>query len=122
MNLLIIQTAFLGDVVLAIPLIQAAKRHLKAQISVVCIPSTADILAGRPDIDEILITIAEKSALEGAINVQLRVTDDGPSIFEINPRFSSTVMMRHLIGFSDLVWMIEARKGLSLPPFDAPVG
>lgn len=55
MKLLIIQTAFLGDVVLTIPLIQAAKKYLKAQVSVVCIPSTADILAGHPDIDEIIV-------------------------------------------------------------------
>lgn len=55
MKILIIQTAFLGDVVLTIPLIQAAKKYLKAAVSVVCIPSTAEILAGHPDIDEIII-------------------------------------------------------------------
>ncbi|MFA5779805.1 MAG: lipopolysaccharide heptosyltransferase II [Elusimicrobiota bacterium] len=55
MKLLIIQTAFLGDVVLTIPLIQAAKKYLKAQISVICIPSTKNILEGHPSIDEIII-------------------------------------------------------------------
>ena len=55
MKILIIQTAFLGDVVLTIPLIQAAKKYLKAQISVVCIPSTKNILEGHPSIDEIIV-------------------------------------------------------------------
>ena len=55
MKLLIIQTAFLGDVVLTIPLIQAAKKYLKAQISVICIPSTKNILEGHQSIDEIIV-------------------------------------------------------------------
>lgn len=55
MKLLIIQTAFLGDVVLTLPLIQAAKKHLKAQISVVCIPSTKNILERHPSIDELVV-------------------------------------------------------------------
>jgi carbamoyl-phosphate synthase large subunit len=28
-------------------------------------------------------------------------------IFEINQRFSSTVLFRHLLGFEDLIWSIE---------------
>ncbi|MBI5574599.1 MAG: lipopolysaccharide heptosyltransferase II [Elusimicrobia bacterium] len=55
MKLLIIQTAFLGDVVLTIPLIQAAKKYLKAQISVVCIPATKNILEEHFAIDEIIV-------------------------------------------------------------------
>jgi len=54
-KILIIQTAFLGDVVLTIPLIQAAKKYLKSEVSVLCIPSTKDILVGHPDIDEIIV-------------------------------------------------------------------
>jgi carbamoyl-phosphate synthase large subunit len=41
------------------------------------------------------------------VNVQLRLTENGSRIFEMNPRFSSTVFMRHLLGFRDLVWMVE---------------
>ena len=38
-------------------------------------------------------------------------------VFEINPRFSSTVGMRHKVGFSDLIWSIqETVLGESLPP------
>ena len=46
-------------------------------------------------------------SLRGAINVQLILTKYGPRVFEINPRYSSTVEMRHRLGFTDLVWGIE---------------
>jgi carbamoyl-phosphate synthase large subunit len=55
--------------------------------------------------------IAEGLDLRGSMNVQLRLTDQGPRVFEINPRFSSTVMMRHRMGFSDVLWAIEEAEG-----------
>ncbi len=51
------------------------------------------------------IVLALKSV--GSINIQLRLTKNGPLLFEINPRFSSTVLMRHLVGFSDVKWSID---------------
>ena len=51
--------------------------------------------------------IAEGLNLKGSMNVQLRITDQGPRVFEINPRFSSTVLMRHRIGFTDVLWAID---------------
>lgn len=51
--------------------------------------------------------IARGLSLRGAINVQLILTKQGPKVFEINPRYSSTVEMRHRLGFMDLVWGIE---------------
>jgi carbamoyl-phosphate synthase large subunit len=55
--------------------------------------------------------LAESLELRGAINAQLRITAQGPRIFEINPRFSSTVLMRHLLGFKDLVWALQESQG-----------
>jgi carbamoyl-phosphate synthase large subunit len=55
--------------------------------------------------------IAEGLDLRGSMNVQLRITDQGPRVFEINPRFSSTVLMRHRMGFSDVLWAIEEAEG-----------
>ncbi|MEW6557346.1 MAG: lipopolysaccharide heptosyltransferase II [Elusimicrobiota bacterium] len=55
MKILIIQTAFLGDVVLTLPLIQSVKKYLKAHLSILCIPATQNILEGHPAIDEIII-------------------------------------------------------------------
>ena len=51
--------------------------------------------------------VAEQLDLIGSMNIQLRLTADGPRIFEINPRFSSTVYMRNLIGFSDVIWSVK---------------
>jgi carbamoyl-phosphate synthase large subunit len=65
--------------------------------------------------------LADALDLNGAINVQLRITKNGPRIFEINPRFSSTVYMRHLLGFRDMEWMIEEYEGkpISFPSIPA---
>ena len=59
-------------------------------------------------------TLAEKLDLRGSMNVQLRLTGHGPRVFEINPRFSSTVLMRHRLGFSDVVWAFEELQGQSV--------
>ena len=58
-------------------------------------------------IEETCRSIADELDLRGSMNVQLRVTEKGPRIFEINPRFSSTVLMRHRLGFSDVIWTIK---------------
>jgi len=51
--------------------------------------------------------IAQGLDLRGSMNVQLRLTDEGPRVFEINPRFSSTVLMRHRVGFRDVMWALD---------------
>lgn len=51
--------------------------------------------------------VAKGLNLRGSINIQLRLSDRGPMIFEINPRFSSTVVFRHKLGFTDLIWSIQ---------------
>ena len=60
------------------------------------------------------IKIAKEIELQGSMNIQLILTDSGPRIFEINPRFSSTVLMRHKLGFCDLLWSLDEVKGLSV--------
>lgn len=67
------------------------------------------------DITSLLEKLAAKLDLVGSINVQLRITEEHtPKIFEINPRFSSTVLYRHLFGFEDLLWSIEDKLGYEL--------
>jgi carbamoyl-phosphate synthase large subunit len=65
-------------------------------------------------IESLLLAIADKIELKGSINVQLRNTKRGPVVFEINPRFSSTVLFRHLLGFTDVVWSIQDLFGEKL--------
>lgn len=62
-------------------------------------------------IERLLIEIAEKINLVGAINIQLRLAKNKPLVFEINPRFSSTVLFRHMLGFKDVLWSIEETMG-----------
>lgn len=66
------------------------------------------------DTREMCEAIAEGIGLRGSINVQLRITNAGPRVFEINPRFSSTLIMRHRLGFSDLLWAIDEAAGESI--------
>lgn len=58
--------------------------------------------------------IAKELDLRGSMNVQLRLTDKGPRVFEINPRFSSTVLMRHRIGYTDVLWALAETEGKSI--------
>lgn len=64
-------------------------------------------LVKNAQINDLLTKIAEKIDLTGSINVQLRLTQRGAIVFEINPRFSSTVIFRHKIGFCDVIWSIN---------------
>jgi carbamoyl-phosphate synthase large subunit len=75
-----------------------------------------------PEIDVMCTKIADAFDLVGSMNVQLRITDKGPRIFEINPRFSSTVLMRHKLGFSDVVWSLDELEGTALVFPDVPAG
>jgi heptosyltransferase II len=54
-NILVIQTAFIGDAILTLPLIQSLKRNYDtASIDVVVVPRTADIFAHHPAISSII--------------------------------------------------------------------
>jgi len=70
-------------------------------------------------IENILEEIARKLNLIGSINVQLRLTQRGPMVFEINPRFSSTVRFRDLFGFKDVLWSIEDKLKMPLSNYQA---
>lgn len=58
--------------------------------------------------------IAQGLDLCGSMNIQLRLTDKGPRVFEINPRFSSTVLMRHRMGYTDVLWALDEAEGKSV--------
>lgn len=55
-HVLIIQTAFIGDVVLTTPLIRAAKSCLpRARIDILVIPAAKNLLENHPDLDQVFI-------------------------------------------------------------------
>tara|TARA_B100001250_G_scaffold149451_1_gene128030 strand:+ start:26949 stop:27887 length:939 start_codon:yes stop_codon:yes gene_type:complete len=77
-------------------------------------------LVSMDEIDNLLYSIAEKIDLKGSINVQFRFHKGRPVVFEINPRFSSTVLFRHLMGFRDLEWSISEALGNSIGDYKKP--
>lgn len=66
--------------------------------------------------DEEIIKLCERIGnlidLKGSINIQLRKTSQGPMIFEVNPRFSSTAIFRDHLGFRDVIWSIMDVLGI----------
>ena len=59
--------------------------------------------------------------MNGLLNVQLRLTDKAPKIFEINPRASSAIKMRHMLGFKDLLWGIKSINREKLSKFKGKI-
>lgn len=55
-KVLVIQTAFLGDAILTLPMIQKLKEiYPNFSIDVLCIPSTSEIFCNSPFVDEVII-------------------------------------------------------------------
>lgn len=67
-----------------------------------------------------IISIAKQLNLVGSLNLQLRMVERGPVLFEINPRFSSTVVFRHKLGFCDFVWAVEELCGEKISEYQKP--
>jgi carbamoyl-phosphate synthase large subunit len=71
-------------------------------------------------ISKYLRSIIEAFGVPGCFNVQLRMTDRGPLLFEINPRLSSTLVFRDTLGFQDLRWWISDTFGIKKSEYLAP--
>ena len=48
----------------------------------------------------------------------MRMGKHGPTTFEINPRFSSTVMFRNMLGFKDVMWCIEDQMDTEISDYE----
>jgi heptosyltransferase-2 len=73
-KILVIQTAFIGDLVLTTPLIRAIRRGFPyARISVLAIPQTADLLVGNPHVDNVVLY--DKRGKERTIRAFLKLVD-----------------------------------------------
>lgn len=60
--------------------------------------------------EQIAYTIAKELKLVGCINVQMRKENGIYYVFEINPRISSSCSFRHMNGFKDVIWWIQAME------------
>ena len=80
-RILVIQTAFLGDVVLTTPLLRELRRaHPEAVIAVLTTPLGAEVLRGAPSIDRIhpYDKRAGLYGVRGLVRSVLRIRQDGP--------------------------------------------
>jgi carbamoyl-phosphate synthase large subunit len=68
-------------------------------------------------INDYIKNIAKIFNLAGLYNIQLILTNEGPKLFEINPRLSSTLVFRDKLGFQDLRWWMSECLHLKLPKF-----
>jgi carbamoyl-phosphate synthase large subunit len=67
------------------------------------------------EIQNTIESIARKIDLTGCINIQLKIYKNRIAIFEINPRISSSVMIRHKLGFTDCLWWVEYFLNKKIP-------
>jgi len=54
-KILVIQTAFIGDVILTLPIVQVLSKELDAIVDFLCIPVTAPVLKNNPYIKDVII-------------------------------------------------------------------
>jgi len=60
------------------------------------------------EIDEYVKSVTKIFQPFGPFNIQLRLTDKGPKIFEINPRFSGTTPVRAIFGINEVEIILNA--------------
>lgn len=77
-------------------------------------------VVNHPSVYALCMDVADVLGFKGAYNIQLMLTKKGPMIFEVNPRFSSTVYMRHCLGFEDAVWATEELMGWDIAKYIPP--
>jgi carbamoyl-phosphate synthase large subunit len=65
------------------------------------------------DLEHFVKEVIQKTNLIGVNNLQFRLTEDGPKVLEINPRFSGTTGIRANFGFNEAeMWINELVKGV----------
>ena len=67
-----------------------------------------------PEVTQYAMQVARSIGAMGSINVQLRLTREGPRLLEVNPRFSSLVAARAASGFMDAEWSILNALGINI--------
>jgi carbamoyl-phosphate synthase large subunit len=78
-------------------------------------------VSSNAEIDNLLHSLANILQLHGSMNVQLRLTEKkGPVVFEINSRFSSTVLFRYMLGYKDLIWTIQDNLNIPIDDYKSP--
>ena len=95
-NILLIQTAFPGDAVLTLPLIQEiAKTNPDSKIDVIAIPSTGSIFESSPDVNEVFILDkrGEHKSLLSVIRFSFQLRKKYDKIFSPHKSFRSSLIV-----------------------------
>ena len=58
--------------------------------------------------DDFIVDITKHLKPYGPTNFQLRLTEKGPTVFEINPRFSGTTPIRTMFGINEVEVIVNA--------------
>src|SRR2546430_9850590 len=81
--LLVVQTSFLGDVVLTTPLVSALRRRLMPRrLALLVRPEAVPLVAGHPDIDQVLVD-DNRGADRGALGCLGPARRRGPGRFHV---------------------------------------
>ncbi|MFA5011432.1 MAG: glycosyltransferase family 9 protein [Ignavibacteria bacterium] len=116
MKVLIIQTAFYGDVILSLPLVQVLKKN-KSDYSIdfMCIPKTSEILKGNPYINKVIIFDKYESAkgISGFRNVITEVRNNNYDVIISVQRYTRSSIIAKLSGAEKRV----SYENSSLPYF-----
>jgi heptosyltransferase-2 len=100
-KILVIQTAFLGDVVLTTPLLAALKeRFPSAHLSVLVVPRTEPILSGHPAVDQVLTydKKGEQRGWLGLIRTAKRLAMNGFDLCLLPHRSIRSALLARLAG------------------------
>lgn len=101
MKVLIIQTAFYGDVILSLPLVQVLKKNEPDYfIDFMCIPKTSEILKGNPYINKVIIFDKQESAkgISGFRNVITEVRNNNYDVIISVQRYTRSSIIAKLSG------------------------
>jgi len=110
-KILIVQTAFLGDVILITPLIRAAKLvFVRSKIDVLVIPEYRDVLKGNPSIKEIISFNKRNKKLYSFIKVLTYIRNKKYDL-AISPHSSLTTAL--LLYMSGIKYRVGFRRWVS---------
>lgn len=99
-RILIIQTAFLGDVILTLPMLQVLKKNYPdSKIDFLCIPQTSGLLKNNPYVNEVIIYDKKRSGIKGFLKL-LKILSSNRYDLILSPHRSFRSALISKISFS----------------------
>jgi len=101
MKILIIQTAFYGDLILTLPMVQVIKKtHPDYKVDYICIPKTSDILKNNINVNEVIIY--DKNGVDkgfsGFMKLKNKIKGNKYDVIICVQRFLRTTLLSYLGG------------------------